>query len=92
MMTQLHHPNIVKLVGLCTDSPPYYILTEYMENGNLAEYLQDMAQSKTGALTLADQIHICVQIASGRITVDNSMTIPMFINISFCCNTSIFLE
>ncbi|KAL5255722.1 hypothetical protein ACHWQZ_G011071 [Mnemiopsis leidyi] len=65
MMTQLHHPNIVKLVGLCTDSPPYYILTEYMENGNLAEYLQDMAQSKTGALTLADQIHICVQIASG---------------------------
>ncbi|XP_063695354.1 fibroblast growth factor receptor 2-like [Bolinopsis microptera] len=65
MMTQLHHPNIVKLVGLCTDSPPYYILTEYMEKGNLADYLQDMAQCKTGALTLEDQIKICVQIASG---------------------------
>ena len=68
MMTQLHHPNIVKLVGLCTDSPPYYILTEYMEKGNLADYLQDMAQCKTGALTLEDQIKICVQIASGKQT------------------------
>ena len=80
MMTQLHHPNIVKLVGLCTDSPPYYILTEYMENGNLAEYLQDMAQSKTGTLTLEDKIHICVQIASGNTT---RISIKLTANIKF---------
>lgn len=65
MMTQLHHPNIVKLVGLCTDSLPYYILTEYMEKGNLTEFLQDIAQSKADKLNFQDQIHILVQIASG---------------------------
>ena len=31
MMTQLKHTNIVQLKGLCTDSPPYFILSEYME-------------------------------------------------------------
>ena len=31
MMTQLQHPNIVKLIGVCTDASPYFIVTEFME-------------------------------------------------------------
>ena len=74
MMTQLHHPNIVKLVGLCTDSPPYYILTEFMEKGNLAEFLQEVAQSKTDMLSFPDQKLICLQIASGMVEMWTNKT------------------
>jgi len=65
MMTQLKHPNIVQLKGLCTDSPPYFILSEYMEQGNLRDFLQEVVQSKGDMLDIDQQIYICSQIASG---------------------------
>nr|XP_054760060.1 tyrosine kinase receptor Cad96Ca-like [Lytechinus pictus] len=39
------HPNIVNILGCCTDEDPWYILMEYLSNGNLQGYLR---QVRTG--------------------------------------------
>ena len=36
----LHHPNVVQLYGVCTDQEPFYLVTEFMVNGDLKKYLQ----------------------------------------------------
>ncbi|KAL3311153.1 hypothetical protein Ciccas_010269, partial [Cichlidogyrus casuarinus] len=41
LMKNLKHPNLVQLLGLCTREPPYYIITEFMCNGNLLDYLRN---------------------------------------------------
>ncbi|VDK60454.1 unnamed protein product [Gongylonema pulchrum] len=40
IMKDLHHPNLVQLMGVCTREPPFYIITEYMNRGNLLDYLR----------------------------------------------------
>nr|VZH98178.1 unnamed protein product [Spirometra erinaceieuropaei] len=40
LMKNLRHPNLVRLLGVCTQEPPYYIITEFMCNGNLLDYLR----------------------------------------------------
>ena len=46
MMTSIHHDNIVNLLGICTTSLPFYIITELMENGQLNTYLTNFAPSQ----------------------------------------------
>jgi serine/threonine protein kinase len=36
----VQHPNILKLIGICTDSLPFLIVTELMSNGDLKSYLR----------------------------------------------------
>ncbi|XP_069492885.1 cytoplasmic tyrosine-protein kinase BMX [Ambystoma mexicanum] len=40
-MMKLTHPKLVKLYGVCTQKYPIYIVTEYMANGCLLNYLQN---------------------------------------------------
>uniref|UniRef100_A0A915DZW2 Tyrosine-protein kinase n=1 Tax=Ditylenchus dipsaci TaxID=166011 RepID=A0A915DZW2_9BILA len=40
IMKDLHHQNLVQLLGVCTREPPFYIITEYMNKGNLLDYLR----------------------------------------------------
>ncbi|XP_070551585.1 tyrosine kinase receptor Cad96Ca-like [Ptychodera flava] len=35
------HPNIVSLLGCCTDYEPVYMILEFMEGGNLQEFLRN---------------------------------------------------
>ncbi|CAI9536430.1 unnamed protein product, partial [Staurois parvus] len=39
LMKQLQHPRLVRLNAVVTQEP-IYIVTEYMENGNLVDYLK----------------------------------------------------
>lgn len=39
-MSQLKNTNIVRLVAVCTEDEPYAMITEYMEHGDLNQYLQ----------------------------------------------------
>ena len=39
-MKQCNHPKLVKLFAVCTMVEPYYIVTEYMINGSLLNYLR----------------------------------------------------
>ena len=46
IMLQLDHPNIIKLYGVCTESMPYYLVFEYMDQGDLAKFLRENASSQ----------------------------------------------
>ncbi|XP_074651566.1 high affinity nerve growth factor receptor-like [Tubulanus polymorphus] len=74
LLTYLHHENIVNFYGVCADREPLMMIFEYMENGDLNNYLRshgpdaaflcrdpvDIAQ-----LTAAELLHISWQIAEG---------------------------
>ncbi|KAL5265444.1 hypothetical protein ACHWQZ_G006227 [Mnemiopsis leidyi] len=53
IMTTLKHEHIVSLVGLCTEKMPLYIIMEYMENGQLNEFLMTKAPNKMEDTTLS---------------------------------------
>ena len=46
VMKHLKHENLVQLLGVCTREAPFYIITEFMEYGNLLDYLRDPDKSK----------------------------------------------
>ena len=40
IMGQFDHPNVIRLEGVVTRSRPLMIITEYVENGSLDEFLK----------------------------------------------------
>ncbi|RCV27698.1 hypothetical protein SETIT_5G345700v2 [Setaria italica] len=42
MLSLLHHPNLVKLLGYCTDSNQRILVYEYMPKGSLEDHLLDL--------------------------------------------------
>ncbi len=58
LMSELSHPNVLKLIGVCV-WPSYYILTEFMAGGTLARALAD----KGVQMNWAVKQHILLQIA-----------------------------
>ena len=60
ILAKLHHKNIISLCGVCTESYPFYIVTEPM-NGNLKDYLT------TSNPTPAELVDIAIQVTDGMI-------------------------
>nr|CAB3219662.1 tyrosine-protein kinase ABL1-like [Phallusia mammillata] len=60
VMKSIKHPNLVQLLGVCTREPPFYIVTEFMSQGNLLEYLRRCDKTETNHVVL---LHMSVQIA-----------------------------
>ncbi|KAG8132499.1 hypothetical protein E2320_010352, partial [Naja naja] len=77
LMAELHHPNIVCLLGIVTQEQPVCMLFEYMNQGDLHEFLimrsphsdvgcsSDEDGTVKSSLDHADFLHIAVQIAAG---------------------------
>ena len=61
LMKELRHPKIVELYGLCSKEEPVFIITEFMEHGNLLEYLYCGGKSLIKC-TLMDMVS---QVAEG---------------------------
>ena len=59
---QLRHPKLVQLYGVCTQEEPIYIITEFMEHGNLLIYLRG---HDGRLLKLPQLLNIGAQVASG---------------------------
>lgn len=45
MLSLLHHPNLVNLVGYCADGDQRILVYEYMANGSLEDHLLGMPQT-----------------------------------------------
>lgn len=60
-MKNLRHPNVVKLIGVCSRRMPFYIITELMDYGNLLMYLRE----NTKSLRYSKLLDMAAQIASG---------------------------
>ena len=55
-MKDLRHPNLVSLYGVCTIGEPILILTEYMANGNLLDFLQSSSAAQLRMPQVPDRI------------------------------------
>uniref|UniRef100_H2Z889 Receptor protein-tyrosine kinase n=1 Tax=Ciona savignyi TaxID=51511 RepID=H2Z889_CIOSA len=71
VMGHMQDPNIVHLLAVCTSNEPYAMITEYMEYGDLNQYLQSRADKMANDPTCKEAkineilIDMSVQIASG---------------------------
>ncbi|XP_071947776.1 discoidin domain-containing receptor 2-like isoform X2 [Antedon mediterranea] len=71
VMSQLRDPNIVRLLAACTEDEPLCMVVEYMENGDLNQFLYDSEPEKSSApgdlrkVCFGALIHMATQIASG---------------------------
>ncbi|KAJ4767590.1 Protein kinase superfamily protein [Rhynchospora pubera] len=63
MLHSLEHENIVKLLGFCSEDGQYLLVYEYVQNGNLATYLND--ESKREELNWGMRFNIINGIARG---------------------------
>ncbi|CAK1578458.1 unnamed protein product [Parnassius mnemosyne] len=62
VMTKLQHDNLVQLYGVCSKRRPIYIVTEYMCNGSLFNYLRRTSPDQLGPAVLLD---MCLQVCKG---------------------------
>ena len=75
VMKELHHPNLLKLHGVCTLEEPFYIVTELMKHGSLLEYLQ---QGEGRHIITHEMIGMLSQISAGeRITWRKGVVITL---------------
>uniref|UniRef100_A0A3B4U314 receptor protein-tyrosine kinase n=1 Tax=Seriola dumerili TaxID=41447 RepID=A0A3B4U314_SERDU len=67
IMSRLRDPNIVRLLAVCVDTDPLCMITEYMENGDLNQFLFMTSVSfvVSSARSYSKLIGMAVQIASG---------------------------
>ena len=67
ILQEFDHPNIVRVLGVCTQERPYYIITEFLKHGNLLEYLN----SSDGKSLLQPQlIKMAAQVAAGMLQLE----------------------
>ncbi|ERL85918.1 hypothetical protein D910_03333 [Dendroctonus ponderosae] len=67
------HPNVVKLLGCCTEKEPIFLIMEYITQGKLQGYLRDSRaeryynnmHGKSKTLTSRDLTSFCHQVAKG---------------------------
>ncbi|XP_066480296.1 discoidin domain-containing receptor 2 [Tiliqua scincoides] len=70
IMSRLKDPNIIRLLAVCIMDDPLCMITEYMENGDLNQFLsrqepQNSSESSTSSVSYADLKFMAIQIASG---------------------------
>ncbi|XP_022097303.1 inactive tyrosine-protein kinase 7-like [Acanthaster planci] len=70
MLCKLSHDNVVKLLGMCREAEPQLMITEYLEWGDLKQYLQATRGENGTAnvpppLTLAQKLDVINQVALG---------------------------
>ncbi|OXA63318.1 Tyrosine-protein kinase Src64B [Folsomia candida] len=62
IMKKFRHDRLVALYAVCSREEPVYIVTEYMRNGSLLEYLRNGPGQNLDEL---DLVYIAAQVASG---------------------------
>ncbi|KAE9456832.1 hypothetical protein C3L33_11255, partial [Rhododendron williamsianum] len=74
MLSLLHHPNLVTLIGYCTDGDQRLLVYEFMSMGSLEDHLFEYAMS--GKLTLKSDIYsfgvVMLELITGRKAIDST--------------------
>lgn len=76
MFGKLNHSNVVKLLGLCREAEPHYMILEYVDLGDLKQFLR-IAKSrdekiKAPPVSTKQKVSICTQVALGMEHLSNS--------------------
>ncbi|XP_062851477.1 inactive tyrosine-protein kinase 7 [Trichomycterus rosablanca] len=74
MFGKLNHINIVRLLGLCRDTEPHYMVLEYVDLGDLKQFLRISSKDdkrKAQPLSTKTKVSICAQVAAGMEHMSN---------------------
>ncbi|XP_048830985.1 tyrosine-protein kinase SRK2 [Brienomyrus brachyistius] len=63
IMKQLHHERLLKLYAVCTRDEPVCLITEFMKNGTLHQYLREHNEMKD--IEFPRMVNFAIQIAEG---------------------------
>ncbi|MEQ2160343.1 hypothetical protein GOODEAATRI_032738 [Goodea atripinnis] len=61
LMMKLSHPKLVQLYGVCSQQKPIYIVTEFMQQGSLVNFLRQ----KRGSFSLGSMLSMCLDVCEG---------------------------
>jgi proto-oncogene tyrosine-protein kinase ROS len=65
-MSNFQHPNILRLLGVCLDNNPQYMIMELMEGGDLLTFIRASRRDLDhSTLTLSDLVKISFDICAG---------------------------
>ncbi|CAL4218049.1 unnamed protein product, partial [Meganyctiphanes norvegica] len=71
VMKILQHKHLIQIFGVCTLEKPLYIITKYMKNGNLLDYLKKIRDT-VDQLDFHMQVKIAAQVASGMAFIEQN--------------------
>ncbi|XP_071513555.1 proto-oncogene tyrosine-protein kinase ROS isoform X2 [Panulirus ornatus] len=69
LMSHFQHEHILRLLAVCTDNDPFFLILELMEGGDLLSYLRSSRGAEHG-LTLADLVAMCLDVAKGCVYLE----------------------
>lgn len=72
VMKRLRHRHLISLFAVCTATPPFYIITELMEKGNLLNFLRGREGSSLDIVSLVD---IAAQVSYGMEYLEEQQSI-----------------
>lgn len=58
---KLSHPKLVQLYGVCSQQRPIYIVTEFMQQGCMVNYLRQ----RRGSFSLGSLLDMCLDVCEG---------------------------
>ncbi|XP_042431259.1 probable serine/threonine-protein kinase PBL21 [Zingiber officinale] len=76
MLTMLHHPNLVSLIGYCAEEEEKLLIYEYMPQGSLEQHLFDLPPNKE-PLDWNTRVKIAVGAAKGLTYLHNVVNPPV---------------
>ncbi|CAN6470952.1 unnamed protein product [Victoria cruziana] len=76
VLTRVHHVNLVRLIGYCTDRA-LFLVYEYIDSGNLSEHLRGTGQKNP--LSWSQRVQIALDSARGLEYI-HEHTIPVYIH------------
>ncbi|XP_054654597.1 inactive tyrosine-protein kinase 7 [Dunckerocampus dactyliophorus] len=75
MFAKLSHPNVVRLLGLCREAEPHYVVLEYYDLGDLKQFLRISKNKddkvKSQPISTKTKVSICAQVARGMEHLSN---------------------
>lgn len=76
MFGKLNHANVVRLLGLCREAEPHYMVLEYVDLGDLKQFLRISKNKdeklKSQPLSTKQKVALCSQVALGMEHLSNN--------------------
>ncbi|XP_053169066.1 inactive tyrosine-protein kinase 7 isoform X1 [Hemicordylus capensis] len=76
MFGKLNHSNVVRLLGLCREAEPHYMVLEYVDLGDLKQFLRISRTKdeklKPQPISTKQKVSFCCQVALGMEHLSNS--------------------
>ncbi|XP_011815783.1 PREDICTED: inactive tyrosine-protein kinase 7 isoform X5 [Colobus angolensis palliatus] len=76
MFGKLNHTNVVRLLGLCREAEPHYMVLEYVDLGDLKQFLRISKSKdeklKSQPLSTKQKVALCTQVALGMEHLSNN--------------------